>query len=372
MFVDSLEVTEGQKVEKEQVLYKLNLTKIDEKIQTLEREITKLTLQNEQTISENAAESEKRQRSINRATEAYQETIAAGKQAIAKALKELTAAQTDLTKLDKNKENYEEEKTQLEAKITEKQTVYDEAVENDAKSVNEARRLVEQEEDPVSTSTTIDQAQKDIDEKQTELERLRYLRQINGEIKADFSGMVTGVAIKTGGLTTNETPLLLVDDSVGLRLQLQFSKDDQKYLTLGAEVSLTKAMDGTKIDNQKILSITEDKENPEQLNVVLDVPKENIEIGETLQGEINVPAKKYEHCIPIEALHIDEADAYYVYAISQKETIMGSEKVIEKIPVVLLDKNTQYAAVTGLNSDKQIVTETDKEIKERTVVRVNE
>lgn len=377
LFVDSLDVTEGQQVEKDQVLYTLNVAMLNEKIQAIEREIAKLVLQNEQAGSESAVEQEKRARSINRATEAYNEAVSAGDSAIARAVEELNTAQNNLSGIDKTKETYEEEKKQLEAALSEKQRSYEEALENKEKMVNEARRSLEQESDPTATTTTISQTQKDIEEKQQEVEKLKQLLQVDGKIKAALPGMVTAVSIKAGGLTTTEAPLLLADTTAGLRVVLQFQKEDQKYITLGTEVALSKIIESdgqqqSSLENQKIISVMEDSEDPNLLNVMIDIPVEGFQIGETLKAEINVPAKKYEQCVPIEALHIDEGNAYYVYCINTKETVLGTEKTIERVDVELIDKNNQYAAVKGIDSDKQVVTETDKEIAERTTVRINE
>jgi multidrug resistance efflux pump len=117
LFVDSLDVTEGQQVEKDQVLYTLNVAMLNEKIEAIEREIAKLVLQNEQAGSESAAEQEKRTRSINRATEAYNEAVSSGDSAIARAVEELNTAQNNLSGIDKTKENYEEEKNSLKQSL---------------------------------------------------------------------------------------------------------------------------------------------------------------------------------------------------------------------------------------------------------------
>lgn len=377
LFVDTLEVTEGQKVEHDQLLYTLNLTKISEKIQALEREIEKLALQNEQYLSEINTEYDKKQRNIQRATEAHNEAISFGDQQVAKAAKELEIAINELKQLDTTKENDEENRKQLETIVAEKQKIYDEAVETKEKTVNESRRMMEQAADPSSTSTMISQTQKNIEEKQIELEQLKQLQQLRGEIKANLAGVITNISIKSGGVTTNEAPLLLADIGAGLRLNLQFQKEDQKYIVLGTEVSISKLVEKTekvttKIPKQKIVSITDNEEEPTMLNVIVDIPSEGIDIGETLRAEINGSSKKYEHCIPIEALHLSEGNSYYVYFINTKNTVMGTETIIEKNEVEIVDKNSQYAAVTGIESGKKVVVAADKEIGEGTKVRVDE
>ncbi|KAF1296212.1 hypothetical protein BAU15_10525 [Enterococcus sp. JM4C] len=376
LFVDSVDVVEGQQVKKGQLLYRLNRQKIDEKVQAIEGEIAKLQLQNTQSANERAVEADKQQRAIQRAAQAHDEAIRYGNQVIQQAQEELQDSQNQLKALDKNKESYEEEKKQLEAAVTEKRKAYDEAIINKDKEVNEARRRMEETQDPVSEGTSIEQNQQDIDQKQRELNQLKRLQTANGEIKASLAGLVTHIGIKAGGLTTGEAPLLLADPRAGLRLQLSFLKEEQKYLTLGTEVRLARVVGNEegkeKLANQKITSITEDKEDPSLLNVLVDLPAEGIAIGETVKAEINVPATKYQECIPIEALKMESGNAYYVYSLATKDTVLGKEKVLEKIKVELLDKNTQFAAVTGINHGKEVVVSTDKEIGKGTTVRVNE
>lgn len=376
LFVDTLEVTEGQKIEQNQLLYTLNAGKIAEKIEALETEIEKLKLQNEQAASEESAENEKKQRNITRATEVYNEAVASSNAAINQALQALEAAQKNMNNLDTTAENYEERKEQLESTLEEKQTAYTQAVEDKSKNVNDARRALEEASDPTSVSTVTSQTQKDIDEKQKEVDKLARLQQQKGEIRSDIAGMVTTISVKAGGVTTNEAPLLIADTTAGLRLNLQFSKDDQKYLVVGNEVILSRFSTTNtaagKIQNQKIISVTKNEEDDTMLDVVIDLPKEELEIGESLNAEIDVPSTAHEQCVPVEALHLEESNNYYVYAVKTKETVLGTEKVIEKKDVEVVDKNNQYAAVTGIDAGQEVVTETDKAIEDGAKVKINE
>lgn len=377
LLVDTVEVTEGQNVEVDQLLYVINNSKLKQRIETLQREVEKMELQQIQASDEKSTETQKQQRSIERAQEAYNEAITYGDQQIARAASDLEVAKNKLAVVDRSKENVEEEIKQLEDTINDKQRVYEEAVSTKDKSVNDARRLMEQEADPTADSTVVDQTQKDIEEKQAELDDLRHLAQVNGEVKSTVTGVVTTIAVKAGELTTGGAVLLIADVTVGLRLNLQFSKDDQKYIIVGTDMSLSKAVatdkkNTEKIPDQKVISVTEDEEDPLLLNVVVDLPSEHIKIGETLHGEINVSSTKHEHCIPAEALHLGDGGSYYVYSVNTKNTVMGSEKTIKKIEVEVVDRNNQYVAITGINSEQEVVTETDKEIDEGTKVRVDE
>lgn len=90
------------------------------------------------------------------------------------------------------------------------------------------------------------------------------------------------------------------------------------------------------------------------------------------QGTVSISKKTqdYNCCIPIEAL-VCQNEAYYCRVVTKEQTILGTEEIIEEIPVTLIDKDATYACVTGdINEESKVVTDYNKAITDGDRVRV--
>ena len=81
----------------------------------------------------------------------------------------------------------------------------------------------------------------------------------------------------------------------------------------------------------------------------------------------------YECCVPAEAVY-SENQRYYVYALGRRQTILGEELAVEKVPVTVLDQNEKYAALEPgvITSETEVIVRSDKEVKEGVIVRYME
>lgn len=90
------------------------------------------------------------------------------------------------------------------------------------------------------------------------------------------------------------------------------------------------------------------------------------------QGTVSIQKKTQEYncCIPIGAL-VYQKDAYYCRLVTEEYTILGTEEIIEEVPVMLVDKDATYAYVTGdINEESKVVTDYNKAITDGDRVRV--
>ena len=64
-------------------------------------------------------------------------------------------------------------------------------------------------------------------------------------------------------------------------------------------------------------------------------------------------------------------DQYYVNVAEKRSTILGEEWVVRQVSVKLLEKNETYAAVEGISSGQEVITESSRTLEEGSRVKVD-
>jgi len=81
-----------------------------------------------------------------------------------------------------------------------------------------------------------------------------------------------------------------------------------------------------------------------------------------MQGRLETE-EMYDAIIPLEALHRDKK-GYYVFTVQEKESVLGSNYLLERTSVDLLASDDTHVAVIGVYSDMPVVVGSTKEIAE--------
>lgn len=77
----------------------------------------------------------------------------------------------------------------------------------------------------------------------------------------------------------------------------------------------------------------------------------------------NFNSERYEHCVPVTALHLDN-NGYYVYRVDIHEgRILGEQLIASKIPVSIVAKDDYMAALDNLDWG-EVVISSDRIVKE--------
>lgn len=95
--------------------------------------------------------------------------------------------------------------------------------------------------------------------------------------------------------------------------------------------------------------------------------------GESGSLDITKKEEKRKISVPLQALH-KENGSYYVFTVSEQKTILGTERVVTRKEVTVADKNDKFATLGegDLTEQEEIVTYSDKIVKEGDVVRLTE
>lgn len=206
---------------------------------------------------------------------------------------------------------------------------------------------------------------------QSKLQTYYAIRDAKGRVTAPNTGYVLSVQVRSGGRTTDNASVILSDESNPCYFQFTVDKEQSKYIQMGNSVEIKindKNVTNGRIE-AKVDYLIKNQQNAYDLRCEL--PEG---IGYPGLGGIavrSVQGEKYNICIPTEALY-QENEAYYVYILQERESILGKEYYAEKIKVRVLDKNDRFVALEEGSIDKetQVITFSSKELKQGESVRL--
>lgn len=333
----SRELTESEQSEIEEMVkkqYQIQIDNVAQKEEAAEKERTAL---------------EKEERKIKRA-----------KKAADKVLEEAKTAGQEVN----TAQNANEEESQLRAAVKETKTAYDEALKNRSSSLLSAKRALEDAGAPKGEDKTDEINDLKIDTANLELKKLTSLKKAEGKVKSPTKGVITGLSAVTGSKTTEEAAVLLADLSSGVRFTAQVSKEQEKYLSVGAKVSLAPDGNNTVLDDLAVESVTTNQEDDSLLNVSVLLKKGELSIGQTAVMTVSQKSVQYPATISLSAIR-EEDGKNYVLVMRQKDTVLGTEWFAERVDVTIKEKNELYAALAegALDDEDQVILASNKSIK---------
>ncbi len=426
--VGTVHVMEGQAVEAGQILFEVDLQDLMEKMKEKQQELYSLDLQI-RGAAESAAISEKsRQLTLSQVQEDYNRTAARENETVNAALAELQQAQeayqnfiagsgtgagqaasgqTDIGQPDfsqpdigqtgQDQSGFDQQAPGqtaegLLAVIQEKQAAYDQAVKNRDESLYQAQKALDSANLGTAKDYSVEQSQITRGQKEEEIARLQALIDTQGQVAAPAKGMVTEVGIKAGSTTTGGGDILLSDLSGGASLTVTFPVEMRKYIREGTQAVVTaeNPLPGQQAATERVTIQTiadsgisgngasgmeagaaSEAQPGGSFTVTVHVSSDHFSAGEAAALKVEAQVSDYAACVPIEALHLMSGDQYYVNVAEKKSTILGEEWVVRQVSVELLEKNEKYAAVEGISSEQEVVTESSRTLEEGSRVKVN-
>lgn len=386
LLIEKVFVKEGESVAKDDILFQLDAEYLKDKITEKEQELKQLQLQIQDAKNAAYAAEQSRQLSISQAQSDYDKTVSDKDAEVAQALEELEAARSELEAYQSSPESYpDKNEEELQSAVKEKEDAYNEAVKNREDSVYEAQKALDTANLEVAEDSAVEQNEIQSEKIQKELDELAALQKVEGKIKSTIAGAVTSVAVRAGDTTSGTGDILIMDASEGLELSIVFSDEYREYLTKGKSVTVTSA-DSTEETKEKLKKLSIDSVTSErgdevtagdgsetgtmdgEVTVTVDIPAGTLEIGDTATLKISLSEETYDTCIPLSALHQKEKGKYYVNVLDEQVSVMGDTQIVRYVDVELIDQNDKYAAVEGLASSQEVITETSKEVQEGTRV----
>lgn len=412
--VKTVHVTEGQAVEAGQLLFEVDLQDLMEKMKEKQQELYSLDLQI-QGAAESAAFSEKsRQLILSQAQEDYNRTAARENAAVDGAQAELRQAQevyqnfiagssqagaAELYSGSSNSDqagvvqpDSNQTAEELLAAVQEKQAAFDQAVQTRDESLYQAQKALDSANLGEAKDYSVEQSRITRGQKEEEIARLQALMDVQGRVTAPSKGMVTEVGVKAGSTTSGGGDILLSDLSGGASLTVTFSEDMRKYIREGTQAVVTaeNALPGQQAAAERVTIQTIADSNMSgsaaggmeagaaatqqpggSFRVTVHLSSELFSAGEPAVLKVEAQVSDYDSCVLAEALHLMSGDQYYVNVAEKRSTILGEEWVVRQVSVKLLEKNETYAAVEGISSGQEVITESSRTLEEGSRVKVD-
>lgn len=265
----------------------------------------------------------------------------------------------------KEKELREVYKTKLDA--------YNQAVNTQDDGMTTARRSIEDAKKPKEEDSANEEAKIDKEEKEKRLEKLKEIKEAEGEVLSPVDGLVTKIGITTGNPTQEGMNMLLADTTEGTKFVADITKEDEKKIERKDKVILKTEGEEQKTQEGTIDMIQEKSGEPDVFEVTVLLPPQTLEIGKLASMTIEKNSQPYELCVPIEAVSQEQNQAY-VLVVKENETILGKEFYAERIDVTILKKNNKYAAIGdgAITKDQKIIISKDKNIQTGDRIRLEE
>ena len=272
----------------------------------------------------------------------------------------------------------------IQAKVTEKQAALDSAsaaleekqeqLESDMSAASDAKKAAERAVEDAGLSADTDHTQEinaiSLEQYQKQLEKLKTIKQQNGEITAPSSGIITKVCVETGQKTTDTAAIVMSDEQSGLFFTTTTDSKNREYLSVGDNATITGV--GKETSDCSIVSL-ETSEDGSSIKVSISMQGDDFSPGESAQMTVTRKSESYDYLVPVTAVW-QENNKAYVLLLETENTVLGEQYIARKAEVEILDKNSSYAAVSGnsLSTGCKIITDSDRTVGNGDVVRMTE
>lgn len=213
----------------------------------------------------------------------------------------------------------------------------------------------------------------DIAYQQEELKRLQELLAADGWVYAEEAGRVLEVRVSVGSRTQDTASILYAKDSEERIVEVTFSQEDAQHLAEGAILHMEALReDGKHLEQDVHLRYMEDRNG--RIYGEISVGGQELRIGQTVSLEYRWQSDIYDICVNKEVMYEDDREITHVYVVEERDGVMGTEWIVRRVNVSLLDENETMAAISGvgIGRETRIVRTVMGDLEEGKVVRVVE
>lgn len=261
----------------------------------------------------------------------------------------------------------------LLAALESAQAAYDDALSNLDQTELSYGQAIRTADLPQGSNHTAQMGQLTYDQLVMELNKLQALWDAGGEILAPVDGVVTECSVRTGGMTSELGAVLLADLSQGCKFSGLLSREQAKYIGVGDQVSLRSESTGKTYDKLPVTTLSADPDADGGYQLTVQLPDNSLPLGAGADLRFTRRSQAYSCCVPLSALHLDQRNQPYVLVAEPAETILGTQTLLRKVSVQVLEQNESLAALEpgSLHSEQQVVTASDRAVDSGSRVRVS-
>ena len=314
LMVTGVQISAGQQVEAGDVIFTVDVQKVQEKIKAIEAELNRAD--------------QKDRLSISRSEASYQDLIKAQKSA------------------------------------------YEAVVREQEKQVRAASDAVQQTKEDLNLSN-------DTDTLREQLDALRTYVENGGVYQAECSGVIGQINVAAGSETVDGIAVMLADAAETVRFTADLSEEYQDEITENSVITLRGQNVVGEEETYEVSSAVVSENTGAETDgfgrylLTADLPGDLYPVGTKLTVTVDNQSNTYDSCLPLYSLHQKGNNQYFIYVMEEQDTVFGMELVAREVPVTVLDKNEQYVAVEEVISGEVIVS-SDKDIADGSRVKIEE
>ena len=377
LMVTGVQASAGQQVKAGDVIFTVDVQKVQEKIKELESELDRAD--------------QKDRLSISRAEASYQDVKTNAEEEKALAYEAYTKAVSEYQNyINTHKKSADTKTTDPDGKTSEQMdSVYDASVAAELENAIEAQKSAyeavvrEQEKQVRAALDTVQQTKEDLnlsDDTDTLEEQLNALRTYveNGGIyQAERSGVIGQINVAAGSETVDGIAVMLADAAETVRFTADLSEEYRDEITENSVSTLRGQNVAGEEETYEVSSAVISENTGSETDglggysLTADLPGDLYPVGTNLTVTVDNQSNTYDSCLPLSSLHQKGNNQYFIYVMEEQDSVFGTELVAREVPVTVLDKNEQYVAVEEVISGEVIVS-SDKDIAEGSRVKLEE
>lgn len=278
----------------------------------------------------------------------------------------------DFGEEDAKKSAWEDQKDTLEQEVDAARRALEDAERSGSDSLLDAGRKVEDTKRAPDADSSLEVSRLELSVLQAKLAAYQGVREASGQIYPEAEGIVTGIQVSPGERVGDGAAVVYADLSSPMQFQVSLTKEQKKYVNQGDTVRLT--LGGGSAKELKVDYVAENESNPELYDARVFLPDGTGTIGESGSFRVEAQSEIFSCCVPLSALHKDANQRSYVYILSERQGILGTELAAEQVFVRVLDQNDSYAAIEEgvIDQETELIVHSTEELEDRAVVRYKE
>ncbi len=209
--------------------------------------------------------------------------------------------------------------------------------------------------------TAITKAENDLEVQRAKFEQFKATQGVN-EIKADYEGRISQLALADGAtINTSEAVAVIDDAQARYDLRAKIPAEQANSLVIGDRADVSMGNIGWA---QAILrEIREDKDQPGVVKQLVFDVEGDVALGQQVSINIYKQGRNYDMIVPNAAIRQD-ASGSFVLAMRQKSGPLGSRYTLERIAVIVLESDSTRSAISAaLDWGMPIVTAANKPVE---------
>lgn len=224
--------------------------------------------------------------------------------------------------------------------------------------------------EPQEDSESRDQ-QESIQKLKEKREKYTQLLAEDGAVRSGQKGRVQKINISVGEKTLDGAAMVISDSSKGCSFHAVLTEEEKSYLKVGDRVTLSFQNGAVKRKGLPIETISSDGNGSYQVRIA--VKDSRVIQGESGSLEFTTENEEQSCCVPLSCLHAERTEIY-VLVLRETETFLGKEFRVTKRKVTVEDKNEEYAALKDdpLEPEEKVIVSSDREIAPGDTVRMLE